>query len=67
MKILEPAPDVYYPICLKAKNDASKENSRGELIDGSVKKQSNISRISPFPYDMIATTTFSRNNHRRET
>ncbi|MGX7394103.1 plasmid pRiA4b ORF-3 family protein [Carnobacterium mobile] len=33
-KILEPTPDVYYPICLKAKNDAPEENSRGELIDG---------------------------------
>lgn len=33
-KILEPAPDMYYPICLKAKNDTPEENSRGELIDG---------------------------------
>lgn len=32
-KILEPAPDMYYPICLKAKNDTPEENSRGELID----------------------------------
>ena len=25
---------MYYPICLKAKNDTPEENSRGELIDG---------------------------------
>lgn len=33
-KILEADPVIYYPICLKAKNDAPEENSRGELIDG---------------------------------
>lgn len=32
-KILEPDPTIYYPICLKAKNDAPEENSRGELLE----------------------------------
>lgn len=32
-KILEADPKTHYPICLKAKNDAPEENSRGEIID----------------------------------
>ncbi|MGB3161062.1 plasmid pRiA4b ORF-3 family protein [Carnobacterium sp.] len=33
-KIVKPDPKTHYPICLKAKNDAPEENSRGDLIDG---------------------------------
>lgn len=33
-KILEVDSTAHYPICLKAKNDAPEEDSRGELIDG---------------------------------
>lgn len=32
-KILEPSPDIDYPICLKAKNDSPEEDSRGDLMD----------------------------------
>lgn len=32
-KILETDPKTHYPICLKVKNDAPEENSRGEIID----------------------------------
>lgn len=33
-KILVPDPDIKYPICIKAKNDAPPEDSRGDLIAG---------------------------------
>lgn len=32
-KIIEPMPDVIYPICQKAKNIAPREDSRGEIIE----------------------------------